>query len=73
MDLVGLDPDEHEAIIDSLVAWSNDGPPRVHARTLLQVTFYEEPVARHYLIAYTIHEDRQRFVVMWLRQQPGLR
>jgi hypothetical protein len=72
-DLVGMDPDEHEAIIDSLMAWTADGPPREHGRTLIGITFFEETVAVRYLLAYTVDEDQQRFVVMWLREKPGLR
>jgi hypothetical protein len=71
-DLVGLHPDEHEAIIDSLVAWSNEGPPHDHGRTLIGITFFEATVADRYLLAYTIDEVRQRFVVMWVREKPGL-
>jgi hypothetical protein len=72
-DLVGLDPADHEAIIDSLMACSDDGPPREHGRILNQITFYEEVVADRYLLAYTADEGRARLVVMWPREKPGLR
>jgi hypothetical protein len=60
-DLVGLDSGEHEVIIDSLVAWSDDGPPREHGRTPMQMTLHEEVVADRYLLAYTIDQERRRF------------
>jgi hypothetical protein len=71
-DLVGLGPHEHEAIIDSPVSWSKDGPPRANDRTMIGITFYETTVAKRYLLAYTVDDDRQRFVLMWVREKPGL-
>ena len=72
-DLVGLDPNKHEAIIDSLIGWSDQGPPCEHGRTLMEITVFEEVVADRYLLAYTVDHDRQRFVVMWVREKPGQR
>jgi hypothetical protein len=61
-DLVGLDPEEHEIIIDALLAWSDAGPPRGNDRTMIGITFYEATVAQRYLLAYTVDDVRQRFV-----------
>ena len=72
-DLVGMDSGEHEAVIDSLVVWADEGPPRKQGRTLIGITFFEETVADRYLLAYTVDDQRQRFVVMWVREKPGFR
>ena len=68
-----MDSGEHEAIISSLVEWADEGPPREQGRTLIGITFFEETVADRYLLAYTVDDQRQRFVVMWVREKPGLR
>jgi hypothetical protein len=36
------------------------------------VEFYESEIAQNYLIAYIIDASRQRFVILWLREKPGL-
>ncbi len=43
-DLVGLEPDDNEALIDQLVAWTQDGPPRQNSRTMIGIEFYEAVV-----------------------------
>ena len=43
---------------------------RENARTMLGIEFYEAPVADRYLVAYSIDDVRERFVVLWLREQP---
>lgn len=69
-DLVGLEPEVNEALLDKLVVWTEHGPPREGARTMQGITFYEAVVANHYLIAYSVDNDRQRFVLLWLRSRP---
>lgn len=70
-DLVGLDAEVHEALIDSLILWTADGPARENARTIIEITFYEATVAGRYLAAYVVDEERQRFAILWLRRKPG--
>jgi hypothetical protein len=40
---------------------------------MIGITFYEATIAQHYLLAYTVDGDRQRFVVLWVCEKPGLR
>ena len=70
-DLVGLDSDVTSSIIDTPVEWSEIGPPRDNQREVAGITFYESAVADGYLLAYTIDDSRQRFVLLWLREKPG--
>jgi hypothetical protein len=70
-DLVGLEPGVNESLIDTLMAWMADGPPRDNGRVMLGIEFYEAVIADDYLMAYSVDESRQRFVVLWLRSQPG--
>jgi hypothetical protein len=70
-DLVGLDQTARDALIDLLVEWTTDGPPRGESRTMMEITFYEVPVADRYLLAYVIDDNRQRFALLWLRRKPG--
>lgn len=70
-DLVGLEPDATEALTDVLVTWLADGPPRTTLRTIRGIGFYEAVVAERYLLAYAVDDDRQRFVLLWLRHRPG--
>jgi hypothetical protein len=70
-DLVGLDSDITTMIIDTLVEWSETGPPRSNHREIAGITFYESVVAEDYLVAYTIDDSRLRFALLWLREKPG--
>lgn len=70
-DLVGLDPDVNATIIDTLVPWSEGGPPRSNSREIAGVVFYESDIAEQYLIAYIIDDSRHRFALLWLRERPG--
>jgi hypothetical protein len=70
-DLVGLDADVTTVIIDTLVAWSETGPPRSNQREIAGITFYESAVAEHFLVAYTVDDSRLRFALLWLREKPG--
>jgi hypothetical protein len=70
-DLVGLDPDVTTTIIDTLIEWSEMGPPRSSRREIAGITFYESVLAEDYLLAYTIDESRRRFALLWLRERPG--
>jgi len=70
-DLVGLGPDVTEALTDVLVTWLADGPPRSNPRTMRGIGFYEAVVGERYLLAYAVDDDRQRFVLLWLRHRPG--
>jgi hypothetical protein len=69
-DVVGLDAEADAVIMGVLLRWMDSGPPRENARTMLGIEFYEAPVADRYLVAYSIDDVRQRFVVLWLREQP---
>jgi len=69
-DVVGLEAGTDGLIMADLVGWMGTGPPRDNRRTMLGVEFYEAPVTDRYLVAYSIDDVRQRFVVLWLRQQP---
>jgi hypothetical protein len=71
-DLVGLAADVTEKIVDALVEWGEAGPPRSRRRAIGGVEFYESEIAQNYLIAYIIDASRQRFVILWLREKPGL-
>jgi hypothetical protein len=33
--------------------------------------FYEAAIAGEYLVAFTIDDSRQRFLLLWLRERPG--
>jgi mRNA-degrading endonuclease RelE of RelBE toxin-antitoxin system len=70
-DLVGLEPDATEAVTDTLVTWLGNGPPRENRRVIRGIDFYETVVAERYLLAYVVDDDRQRFVVLWLRHRPS--
>ena len=70
-DLVGLEPGVNEALLDALVVWTEHGPPREGARTIRGITFYETIIADRYLIAYSVDDERQCFVLLWLRGRPG--
>jgi hypothetical protein len=70
-DLVGLDSDVMTTIIDTLVQWSEIGPPRSNHREIARIVFYESAVAEEYLVAYTIDDSRRRFALLWLRESPG--
>jgi hypothetical protein len=70
-DLVGLDSDVTTTIVDTLVQWSEIGPPRSNGREIAGIVFYESAIAKEYLAAYTIDDSRQRFVLLWLREKPG--
>jgi hypothetical protein len=71
-DLVGLESDANEAIADAILGWLNQGPPRRNPRRMAGTVFYEEVIADRYLAAYTIDDVRQRFLMMWLRNRPGM-
>jgi hypothetical protein len=70
-DLVGLQAEVNEAIIDLLVVWIEVGPPREAGRAIIGVEFHEVTVSDRYLMAYSVDEDRARFVVLWIRPKPG--
>jgi mRNA-degrading endonuclease RelE of RelBE toxin-antitoxin system len=70
-DLVGLASDVTSTILDTLVEWSEIGPPRSNHREIAGITFYESAVADGYLVAYTIDDTRRRFALLWLRERPG--
>ena len=70
-DLVGLASDVTSTILDTLVEWSEIGPPRSNHREIAGITFYESVVADGYLVAYTIDDSRRRFALLWLRERPG--
>ena len=70
-DLVGLDESVGDALFDLLVEWSNEGPPLRGERTVGGFTFYEEVVAERFLLAYVVDQDRNRFLLLWLRNRPG--
>jgi hypothetical protein len=70
-DLVGLDSDVTSAIIDTLVDWSDIGPPRNNQREIAGITFYESAIADRYLVAFTIDDSRGRFALLWFRERPG--
>jgi hypothetical protein len=71
-DLVGIDRDADEAINDLIMQWTTDGPSRDNGRTMVGIEFYEAIIAGRYLLAYVIDDERQRFVLMWLRGKPGV-
>jgi mRNA-degrading endonuclease RelE of RelBE toxin-antitoxin system len=70
-DLVGLDSDVTSTILDTLVEWSEIGPPRSNHREIAGIRFYESAVVDGYLVAYTIDDSRRRFALLWLRERPG--
>ena len=70
-DLVGLDSDVTSSIVDSLVEWSEIGPPRNNQREIAGITFYESAIADRYLVAFTIDDHRRRFALLWFRERPG--
>jgi hypothetical protein len=70
--LVGLDADVTTTIIDTLVQWSETGPPRIGRREIVGIEFYESDFGDHYLVAYIIDDSRHRFALLWLREKPGL-
>jgi hypothetical protein len=70
-DLVGLEPEVNETLIDLLITWMQDEPPRENGRVMLGIEFFEAVVAERYLVAYSVDDVRQRFVVLWLRSRPG--
>lgn len=72
-ELVGLAADVNDAVADVLMSWLVDGPPREGGRTVMDILFYEVPVADHYLLAYTVDDKRQRVAVLWIRARPGMR
>jgi mRNA-degrading endonuclease RelE of RelBE toxin-antitoxin system len=71
-DLVGLESDVHDAITETLLDWARNGPPRERGRTMQGIEFYEATVAERYLLAYSIDDARRTFVVLWIRQKPGV-
>jgi len=71
-DLVGLEPEISEAVTEALVSWTQGGPPRENRRQLGGIVFYEATVAGRYLVGYTVREEPQSFVVLWLRRKPGV-
>ncbi len=71
VDLVGLESEASEALTNTLVTWLEEGPPRQNKRTMLDIDFYEAVVADRYLLAYVLDDERQRFVLLWLRVKPG--
>jgi hypothetical protein len=70
-DLVGLDSDVMTTIIDTLVEWSEVGPPRSNRREVAGIVFFESSIGEKYLTAYTIDESRRRFLLLWMRERPG--
>lgn len=70
-DLVGLDSDVMTTIIDTLVEWSEIGPPRSNRREIAGIEFYESSIAEKYLAAYTVDGSRRRFALLWMRERPG--
>jgi mRNA-degrading endonuclease RelE of RelBE toxin-antitoxin system len=70
-DVVGLDANTDQAIMDALVEWMSDEPPRENARSMIGIEFYEATIADRFVVAYSIDDVRQRFVVLWLRPKPG--
>ena len=72
-DLVGLGPDLDDAVTDVLMTWLAEGPPREGGRTVMDILFYEVPVADDYLLAYAVDDGRRRVAVLWIRSRPGMR
>jgi hypothetical protein len=70
-DLVGLDSDVTSSIVDTIVEWSEIGPPRNNQREIAGITFYESAIADRYLVAFTIDDSRRRFALLWFRERPG--
>jgi hypothetical protein len=70
-DLVGLDSEVATTIFDTLVEWSELGPPHSNQREIAGITFYEAAIADHLLAAYTIDDSRRRFALLWLRERPS--
>jgi hypothetical protein len=70
-DLVGLDSDVMTTIIDTLIEWSEIGPPRSNRREIAGIVFYESAMAEAFLVAYIIDDSRRRFALLWLRERPG--
>ena len=70
-DVVGLDFVVTSAITDTLVVWSEIGPPRTNQREIAGITFYESAIADRYLVAFTIDDSRGRFALLWFRERPG--
>ncbi len=70
-ELVGLDPDVNDAVADLLMSWLAEGPPREGGRTVMDIPFYEVPVADDYLLAYSVDDERRRVAVLWIRARPG--
>lgn len=71
-DLVGLEPGVYNAVMDAVNEWTLLGPPRDNRRDMAGMVFYEVGIANRYLLAYMIDDVRQRFVLMWLREKPGI-
>ena len=38
---------------------------------MIDITFHEATILTRYLVAYVVDEERQRFVILWLRRKPG--
>lgn len=55
------------------MSWLADGPPREGGRTVMDMPFYEVPVADDHLLAYTVNDERRRVAVLWIRARPGMR
>lgn len=72
-ELVRLEPDVGDAVADVLMSWLGEGPPREGGRTVMDIPFYEAPVADDYLLAYTVDDERRRVAVLWIRARPGRR
>ncbi len=70
-ELVGLDPDVNDAVADLLMSWLAEGPPREGGRTVMDIPFYEVPVADDYLLAYSVDDEWRRVAVLWIRARPG--
>ena len=50
---------------------AGEGPPREGGRTVMDIPFYEVPVADDYLLAYSVDDERRRVAVLWIRACPG--
>ena len=72
-ELVGLAADVNDAVANVLMSWLAEGPPREDGRTVMDIPFYEVPVADDYLLAYTVDDERRRVAVLWIRARPGMR
>ena len=70
-DLVGLDQSVNDALTDLVIEWLDQGPPLRGERTLTGVTFYEDVVAERFVLAYLADQERNRFMLLWLRAKPG--